>query len=292
MRAMNDQHSHPYRGYVQGLVQASRAGVGLPLGGLAPLPRPSRGTGGGTVMMLAPHPDDECISGALPLRLQRQSGARVVAVPVTLGSNRARRAARLEELRGACEFLGFDVALPPAEAQERITPESRSTNAAGWRGAVEAMAALITREKPALILFPHAADWNRTHIGTHLLALDALKSMPADFTCRVAETEFWGTMSAPNLLVESSIDEVADLVAAVSFYVGEVKRNPFHLRLPAWMQDNVRRGGEVVGGQGEAAPPFEFATLYRVGRWQGGAFAPAPGARLLAAGDDPAALLV
>jgi hypothetical protein len=32
----------------------------------------------------------------------------------------------------------------------------------------------------------------------------------------------------------------------------------------------VRRGGELVGGQGGAAPDFVFATLYRLRRWSGG----------------------
>ena len=47
-------------------------------------------------------------------------------------------------------------------------------------------------------------------------------------------------------------------------HVGEVKRNPYHLLAPARMMDNVRRGSEVVGGQGAAAQSFPFAELYRV----------------------------
>ena len=61
---------------------------------------------------------------------------------------------------------------------------------------------------------------------------------------------------------------VADLVAALSLHVGEVARNPYHLSLPAWMQDNVRRGSELVGGQGGRAPEFTFATLYRLSHWE------------------------
>ena len=48
------------------------------------------------------------------------------------------------------------------------------------------------------------------------------------------------------------------------------ERNPYHLLVPAWMQDNVRRGGELVGGQGGAAPDFTFCTLYRLRRWRDG----------------------
>ena len=77
-------------------------------------------------------------------------------------------------------------------------------------------------------------------------------------------------MATPNLMVESSPDDLADMMTALSFHVGEVQRNPYHLLVPAWMQDNVRRGGELVGGQGGAAPDFVFCTLYRLRRWHEG----------------------
>jgi hypothetical protein len=74
----------------------------------------------------------------------------------------------------------------------------------------------------------------------------------------------------PNLLVESGIEDVGDLVAALACHVGEVRRNPYHARLPAWMMDNVRRGAELVGGRDEAAPDFTFATIYRLRQWSHG----------------------
>jgi hypothetical protein len=76
-------------------------------------------------------------------------------------------------------------------------------------------------------------------------------------------------MDDPNLMVEVSAKDLGDMLAALSFHVGEVQRNPYHLLLPAWMEDNVRRGGELVGGQGGAAPDFRFATLYRLRLWTG-----------------------
>lgn len=117
---------------------------------------------------------------------------------------------------------------------------------------------------------PHSLDWNSRHISTHFLVMDALKQMGNDFNCTVVETEFWGAIDDPNLMVEGNVELVADLVAATSLHTGEVARNPYHLLLPAWMQDNVRRGGELVGGQGGAVPDFSFATLYRLRRWENG----------------------
>lgn len=283
--------SHPYRRFVDDLVALERAGRALPLGGLASVARaaPARA---GTALLLAPHPDDECITGALPLRLQRQAGLKVVAVPVTLGSLQARRAERLAEANAACAFLGFTLQLAAPGGLERIGAHTRAQDPPHWQAAVRAVTDLIARLQPDIVFFPHAEDWNSTHVGTHQLALDALAAQAPGFSCWTAETEYWANMRAPNLLVESTAEEVADLVAAVSCYAGEVQRNPFHLRLPPWMQDNVRRGGEVVGGQGGPAPAFDFATLYRLGRWQNGHLDPLTGGgRLLAAADDPAALL-
>jgi hypothetical protein len=93
-------------------------------------------------------------------------------------------------------------------------------------------------------------------------------------------------------MVESSVDDLAAMMTALSFHVGEVQRNPYHLLVPAWMQDNVRRGGELVGGQGGAAPDFVFCTLYRLGRWSNGGIQPAhAGGRSLPAEVNAATLL-
>ena len=82
------------------------------------------------------------------------------------------------------------------------------------------------------------------------------------------ETEYWGQIPQPNLMVESTTHEVADLLAAYH----TIRVNWKEIRFTydyLWMQDNVRRGAEVVGGQGGKAPDFNFATLYRISRWNG-----------------------
>jgi hypothetical protein len=119
--------------------------------------------------------------------------------------------------------------------------------------------------------------------------MDALGRQPAGFTTLVVETEFWGAMASPNLMIESSVDDVASMITALSFHVGEVQRNPYHLLVPPWMQDNVRRGGELVGGQGGAAPDFSFCTLYRLRRWRDAGLQPVcEGGRIVAAATNAA----
>ncbi|HNX94125.1 MAG TPA: PIG-L family deacetylase [Holophaga sp.] len=281
---------HPYRDYVAAFAALRARAHALPLGGMASVAVPSA-SNGPRVLIFAPHPDDECITGALPLRLLRERGARVGVVPVTLGSRIERRLERLQELRGALAFLGWELVPAGEGGWTDISIQGRSRNPENWLRAVRAMADLLARERPVVVCFPHGGDWNGTHIGTHALLMDALASLPPDFRCNVIETEFWGANAEPNLMIESSADDVADLVAALSFHVGEVARNPYHLSLPAWMADNVRRGGELVGGQGGAAPDFQFATLYRLREWNGQSLSDIfPGGRVMSVDSDLAEL--
>lgn len=261
---------NPYLEWIQECERWMARGKRLPLGGI-PAPAREGATGGGKALIFAPHPDDECIFGALPLRLAREAGLGVTDIAVTLGSKRERRAGRLQELRNACAFLGWSVECAADGGLEKISPKGRAEDAANWKRAVEVIRGCLDRHRPDVVFLPHAGDWNGTHIGVHHLVTEALAAMPAPFSCVVVETEFWAAMDTPNLMVESGAPDVATLVAATSFHVGEVERNPYHVTLPAWMQDNVRRGGELVGGQGGAAPDFTFCTLYRVRVWKDGA---------------------
>ncbi len=281
--------ANPYQAFVEGFAKLVAQGKGQAPGGLAPAARPELAADAPRALILAPHPDDECIIGALPLRLLRQMHMRVVDVAVTLGSNVQRQPGRLEELHNACHFLGFDVVLAVPGGLARVNRTTRENQPDHWRASVDVLAEILRAQQPRVVFCPHEGDWNSTHIGVHDLVMDALARQSADFRCHVVETEFWGAMANPNLMVASSVEDVADLVAATSFHVGEVKRNPYHLLLPPWMQDNVRRGGELVGGQGGAAPDFAFATLYRVSRWRDGKLGAAfAGGRHLGADDDPA----
>jgi LmbE family N-acetylglucosaminyl deacetylase len=259
--------SNPYHKFVSEYARLLNEGVGCPLGNVPAAPRAAPDREAPRVLLFSPHPDDECINGALPLRLLREMKLNVINVPVTLGSRKDRQMERLAELRSACEYLGFGLASTGERGLEKINAAARAENPEGWAAAVKVITDLLVQHQPRAVFIPHAHDFNSTHIGTHLLVNDALKQTEPAFCCWVGETEFWAPLPNPNLMVESSVADVADLVAAISFHVGEVQRNPYHLRLTAWMQDNVRRGGELVGGQGAAAPAFGFATLYRMRKW-------------------------
>ena len=260
--------TNPCQKFVSEYARLFQSGKKLPAGNPQKIPQRRKiPADAPKALLFSPHPDDECIVGGLALRLLREAKWNVINVAVTLGGKVERRTARLAELRGACDFLGFGLAVA---GWEDINPDAPREKRPAWRAAVEIVADILTEQQPRVIFVPHEGDQHPTHIGTHLLVLKALAALPVDFACNIIETEFWGQMTDPNLLVESGVEDVGDLVAALAFHVGEVRRNPYHAMLPARMIDNARRGAELVGEPGGPAPDFTFATIYRLRQWTRG----------------------
>ena len=232
------------------------------------------------VALFSPHPDDECIIGALPLRLMRESGFVVRNIAMTLGSNIARQAERWQELRLACGYLGFEVLLSSEGGLGALTEQTKAENGHLWHTYVSTIAEHIIAFQPEIVILPHSHDAHPTHRGTHAVVMDALKV--TQYPCWVVQSEFWQPIVQPNVMIACGNHDIADLMTALACHAGEVSRNPYHLRLPAWMADNVRRGAEIIAGNGLRAPNYSFATLYRIDKWDGERLLTYPHAHFLA----------
>lgn len=282
---------NPYQKFVLDHARAIREAKTYPLGNFSPAPHPEVAPDAPKALFFAPHPDDECVVGGLALRLLREAQMNVINVAVTLGSKKERQPGRLQELQNACRYIGFNLLLSAPHGLDRVNPKTRELDPAHWQACVKAIADILARHQPRVVLCPHEHDWNSTHIGTHFLVLDALRQMPPEFQCAVVETEFWGQINDPNLLVEISAPDLADMIAATTFHLGEIARNPYHLLLPAWMLNNVLRGSELVGGQGGHGAGFTFGAIYRLRQWRQGRLARTfEGGKLLSCADDIASL--
>ncbi|MGV1099073.1 PIG-L deacetylase family protein [Thiovibrio sp. JS02] len=225
------------------------------------------------ILLCSPHPDDEALVGGLPLRMLKETGARVTNVAVTLGSDTSAAERRLAELRRSCEILGFALELAGGGTGfTGVTPWTRGQEPARWQGMVEQLCALFCRLRPDLVVFPHNDDMHPTHVGVHHLVLAALRrySEQEDGVVITAESEYWHPLAAPNCLLGLAAHDVARLLSALAAHGGEVKRHPYHLFQPARLIDNVRRGAERVGGFGAGVPSFLFGELYRLGRFSSG----------------------
>ncbi len=276
--------------FVQANIKAMESGKGIALGPsskplIAPAVRPLN-LPPLKVLICAPHPDDEALIGALPLRLRNECGAQVVNVAITLGSNPRERPRRLEEVISSCQALGFDMVLPiPPNGFDNVNLDNRRDHPDEWAAKVRELCGIFGGEKPDVVFAPHTEDFNSTHIGTHHLVIEALGDYQQRTGCApitFIETEFWHENSRPNLMAGVLARDEATLIMAAAEHGGEVRRNPYHLRHPGRLIENVRLGAEVVGGQGGAAPDFPFAELYRVAFMVDGRLCePRPGGRVI-----------
>jgi LmbE family N-acetylglucosaminyl deacetylase len=199
-----------------------------------------------TILILSPHPDDESIIGSLPLRLMHENNAHIINIAVTLGSKKTRQKPRLKELQNACTFLEMDLDVLNED----------------WSVKAKELKSLIQKYQPHLILAPHLKDHHPTHIKTGKLLEKVLKNSKLNLL--VAWTEFWGAIEKPNCLIEVPNEIVELQMKALAMHTGEISRSPYHLRLPAWMMDNVRRGGEIISNIGGEAPQMPFGVIYHL----------------------------
>ncbi len=283
---------NPFLPYVRAFEELLTSGRSLVPGGMPSPDLPAVAADAPVCLIFSPHPDDEAITGGLSWRLRRQDAWRVVNVAVTLGSKQLRRAERWAELSACCSHLGFELLSASGEATHGLEPNALRMAAAEpvyWHAAVQKVATLLLQYRPRVVVCPHDNDGHAAHIGTHRLVTDALRHIGSAVLPHVVLTEYWNTQPDPGLMVELSAADVSELVAALSLHAGEVARNPYHLTLPAWCIDAVRRGAERVGAPGSEAPGFTFATLYGWQRWTGTVLEPMP-ARMLALSCGPAAL--
>ncbi|MDD3370787.1 MAG: PIG-L family deacetylase [Alphaproteobacteria bacterium] len=223
-------------------------------------------------VMLSPHPDDECLNGALPLRMSREKNWQIINVAITLGSDRSRRNERKKELAKACTVLGWDCMLADENGMEDVTLAGRLETEA-WQSKVDRIAGILMALRPEAVILPHGGDWHVTHVGTHYLGMEALAKMPEGYGCTLIKTEYWQPMFEPNLLVGLSGEDAATLISGLACHVGEIERNAYDRRFPAYLIDTVRRG-ERVFGKGKKAPDMTFAELYEIGTWSKGKYSP------------------
>ena len=243
--------------------------------GADPAPADAPGATSPLCLLFSPHPDDEALVGGIALRLQQESGWRVVNVAVTLGSRLDRRAARWQELQASCRVLGFGcVGAGAAHGQglDGVQWAQAEADTAGWQLARRAVLELLTELRPTVVVCPHELDGHDAHRATGRLVREAIEQAP-DLSLHLLLSEYWNTQLQPRLMLELPDDCIARMMLATAQHVGEVTRHPYHLSLPAWLIDGARRGAERVGAPGSAASEITFAALYgwrlwRAGRWE------------------------
>lgn len=164
---------------------------------------------GKSMLVLAPHQDDEAIGCGGAMALQAQSGAALTVVILQDGGgehatvNLSRQELvrkRNEESSRAAEVIG---AGPPVFLNYRSLRESHSE-------AAEALRNLIVEKKVDAVFAPFVLDNHPDHRRSNLILAEALQDIP--WRVRVFGYEVWGLV-IPNVIVV--IDEVMDAKRAM-----------------------------------------------------------------------------
>src|ERR1051325_9784654 len=123
---------NPYQTFVPRFTKTIDVGKPLPLGGFTPAPKPPLAGSAPKALFFSPHPDDECISGGIAVRLLRDAKMNVVNVAVTQGRKKAREAERLRELEGACKDLCLGAMATGPNGWEAIHPSPPAEESTQW----------------------------------------------------------------------------------------------------------------------------------------------------------------
>jgi LmbE family N-acetylglucosaminyl deacetylase len=151
---------------------------------------------GRTVLVLAPHPDDEVIGAGGTLLALARAGARLVCVQATDGSAGAalerspeaeRKEARLREAVAVSDAIGF-AALHLWRTDNR---HFRAEPALADR-----LAALIAEERPALVLLPFVTEAHEDHLTLSVLLAMALRRTEPPADAQVLGYEVWSLVPA------------------------------------------------------------------------------------------------
>jgi LmbE family N-acetylglucosaminyl deacetylase len=142
------------------------------------------------------------------------------------------------------------------------------TNGDGFKELVRDQSGLsgaLLSFQPEAILIPNLKDSHPTHIRCSEEAWAAARAVVAQLktALTVIESEYWGPMENPNLLIPLPAKTVKQMGLALLCHEGEVARNPYHLSLPAFLMDQQRRGSEKISGFGIKPAPSIFAQIYR-----------------------------
>ncbi|HEV57806.1 MAG TPA: PIG-L family deacetylase [Phycisphaerales bacterium] len=134
-----------------------------------------RETAGGSVLVLAPHPDDEIIGCGGTLLRYREAGAVVSVVYLTEGSGAAaladvpvdnRAAVRRREAEKVAEHMGFEEVLFWGRPDGRL---------ACTDDVVERMRALLDHLRPSVIFVPFCTDPHPDHVAANRILVEAIK---------------------------------------------------------------------------------------------------------------------
>ena len=144
-----------------------------------------------SLMVFAPHPDDETLGcGGLILR-KREAGAPVTVVFMTDGSRSHAAYMRAEDLRAVREQEGREACRRLGVADESVVfcgyPDAALQDVR--EAAIARVASLLRADRPGEVAIPYRHDVTRDHVATHHIVRAAIRA--SGLSVRILEYPVW-----------------------------------------------------------------------------------------------------
>jgi LmbE family N-acetylglucosaminyl deacetylase len=224
----------------------------------------------GTVLHLAPHPDDELIGAPATLFALRDAGWRVVNLACSLGApdQRHRRRAELED---ACARAGYLLDVVAEPATDPLGPAQLPAVETMLR---QEIGAALDRHRPAVVVSPSPHDRHRGHEVVGRAALGALGALGDSDVAGAAAAPatradvprlwlwgLWGDLPFPTLATAFGAERLEEILGALAAHAGELERNDYRRLVRGRAEMNASLGPERVFGFGGAAPSRPYVEL-------------------------------
>lgn len=183
------QHLRNWMSPEQPTIPEDVAGPGIADLGPCSLPRPLDLPSQASVLVIAPHPDDETIGCGGTIARLNSLGCRVTVLLVTDGSGADRVtdcdvvATRRQETRDALEVLGG------GEVVCWDFPDGKFVDGPHYR---QALQTFLQQEQPDWVFFPSPLDYHRDHVGIAVGTFATLQAI--SFAGRALLYEIWGSL--------------------------------------------------------------------------------------------------
>lgn len=185
----------------------------------------------GTVLHVAPHPDDELLGAPATLMALRDAGWRVVNLACGLGRRATRRAPREAELREACRLAGFELRL-------------------GAKGALaDSLRHSLEELRPAIVVSPGPHELHPAHRLVATALREVLESTGAQ-TPRWWMWALWGSLRQPTLATGFDSDRLAEILTGLGAHRGELERNDYRRLVEGRAAMNAVLAPELLFGLG------------------------------------------
>jgi N-acetylglucosamine malate deacetylase 1 len=212
-----------------------------------------------SVVIVAPHPDDDLIGAGGSLLLHARAGAQVVSIHV-IGRERSRLDENVTDEQFAAET---ELAATRLGVTETVSLNGSSRDFSLSRDLRLALVAILRRARPDVVYLPHRDESDQEHRQVHDLAIDALWMASSGF--------FHGSgpdpMPRPGLVLGYEVwtamrryQYAEDISSVIDEKVDAMRAYKSQLRHVAW--DEAIRG--LAAYRGAVALGYGYAEAFEV----------------------------